>query len=76
MTTQPRLWGHADTATVQPGLFDGLPVVSDVACQECGRLLVETESGYLCCVMGHGRLNLAFVEDERSGLWFDDTLEG
>lgn len=64
MTTQPRLWGHANTQTAQRDLFAGLPVVSDVSCCKCGRLLVETESGYWVCVEGHGRLQLAATAED------------
>lgn len=31
-----------------------------MSCEECGRLLVETPSGYLACpVLGHGKLRIA-----------------
>lgn len=77
MTTQQRFWGYADTETTQRELYDGQPVVSDVGCVECGRLLVETAGGYWACVMGHGRLNLEYVEDEEltPGLYVEDDNE-
>lgn len=51
----------------QPGLFSP-------KCGECGRELVTTESGFLCCPMGHGRLVVEELTDcgsaERFGSWF------
>lgn len=57
MTTQPTLWGHSDTRTNQPELFEGGPRESGLSCQ-CGRPLVETPSGYLVCPRGCGKLKL------------------
>jgi hypothetical protein len=50
------------TATVrsrQATLFDPNAVEagdSALTCCTCGRQMVRTESGYLCCPVGHGRL--------------------
>lgn len=59
MTTQPTLFDFADTRTHQGQLFDPNDIDagdSDRQCQRCGRYLVRTETGYLCCPHGHGRL--------------------
>ncbi len=37
--------------TEEPNLFA-------LRCEECGRVLVQTTSGYLCCPRGHGKLRL------------------
>jgi hypothetical protein len=61
MTHQRHLYDSA-TATIrsrQPTLFDPNAVEagdSALTCCTCGRPLVRTESGYLCCSAGHGRL--------------------
>lgn len=62
MTTQPRLWGTADTATVQPELFADDGGHLDVAerCPECRRQLCRTVSEYVTCPMGHIRLLMDF----------------
>ncbi len=71
MQTQGNLFSkHKDTTTRQPGLFDqDGPEVSDLACASCGELLVRTQSGYLACPRGHGRL--ISETDEPCGSWFD-----
>lgn len=57
MTRQPNLFtGFADTRARQPSLFAGQPVESERQCAECGKRLIETASGYLCCPAGHGKL--------------------
>lgn len=56
MTTQPRLWGHADTTTRQARLFDEPPEDTGLSCGQCGEPLVRTASGFLCCPRGHGKL--------------------
>jgi hypothetical protein len=60
---------------MQPELFDTGGRVSALTCQECGDPMEHTPSGFLCCPHGHGRLNLACVEDGPSG-WFEDDLTG
>lgn len=68
--------------TTQGRLFDlDGPAESDLACQQCGEYLVRTQSGYLCCPEGCGRLIEATVprgtpDQEPCGSWFDvDTEE-
>lgn len=68
MTTQPQLWGHANTDTVQRDLFAGLPVVIGVHCCECGTELVES-GDYWVCPRAHGRLLLAVPVDVPAELW-------
>ena len=59
----------------QAELFDETNAAdSDLGCQVCGDLLVRTESGFLCCPNGHGKLLIEAVEDERCGRWFEDDL--
>jgi hypothetical protein len=59
MHTQPDLFLPM-CATVrgrQGELFDPADAPPcGLTCQECGRALVHTESGYLCCPRGHGKL--------------------
>ena len=61
MTRQPHLYDDA-TATVtsrQATLFDPNDVAagdSALTCCTCGRPMVRTESGFLCCPAGHGKL--------------------
>lgn len=43
---------------------------SDIACQACGSMLIETSSGYLACPNGHGKLLQEAVSDECS-TWED-----
>lgn len=65
MTKQRHLYDES-TATIrgrQGDLFDGQPVYVGLACDACGRELVETESGYACCPAGHGKL-LTVAGDE------------
>jgi hypothetical protein len=53
------------------------PDLFSLKCVECGEYLIQTESGYLCCPKGHGRLRIdaeADIPGENSGSWFD-TLE-
>jgi hypothetical protein len=81
MTTQPRLWGHADTRSVQRSLFDQGGRVSELSCCSCSAPLEHTPGGYLACPNGCGRLLEAQTDagppDERgSGLWFGDDLTG
>jgi hypothetical protein len=42
---------------------------TDLRCVECGAWMVETESGWLCCPKGHGKL-LPQAE-EACGSWFE-----
>lgn len=77
MTKQPDLFAKmfARVRSRQLRLFDPEAVEagdSDLACVECGRLLVRTESGYLCCPAGHGRLLVEVDDRDRNGSWFDD----
>jgi len=40
-------------------------------CEQCGEVMVVTESEYLCCPRGHGKLHLdAPPEGEACGSWF------
>jgi hypothetical protein len=48
-------------------------------CEDCGRPLDRTPSGFLACPLGHGRLVRESEDDpqpadESSGRWFDDDL--
>jgi hypothetical protein len=47
---------------------------SDQRCVQCGAFLVRTESGFLCCPRGHGKLLIDSFDDdpERWGRWFED----
>ena len=61
----------------QAELFDEANAAdSDLGCEVCGDFLVRTESGFLSCPNGHGKLLIEAVEDddERFGRWFDDDL--
>jgi hypothetical protein len=53
---KPRRRQKAD----EPNLFA-------LKCQECGRQLVGTESGYLVCPNGHGRLIPDGASDDAAG---------
>lgn len=79
MTQQPDLFLPA-VATVrgrQGELFETGGRVVNLTCQECGRPMETTPSGYLCCPRGCGKLLLAVPEDEPCGSWFDpETWEG
>jgi len=74
MQTQRNLFRPlADTSTHQGGMFylDG-PEESSLACSVCGEYLVRTQSGYLCCPRGHGKLLAEELPgDEPCGSWFD-----
>jgi len=49
----------AETFAHQADLFPDRSRESALACEQCGRYLIETASGYLCCPRGHGRLKIA-----------------
>jgi hypothetical protein len=53
--------------TEEPNLFA-------LRCDECGRQLETTPSGYLACPLGHGKLraDVPPLDPEPSGLWFGD----
>ncbi len=55
----------------EPGLFS-------LRCEQCGEYLISTTSGYLCCPMGHGRLQIDAPPDDGDGcgLWSVDDLPG
>jgi hypothetical protein len=78
MTRQPDLYSPSLARIVsrQLRLFaESDAPDSDLACSVCGRLLVRTTSGYLCCPKGHGRLIAEEVDDrDRCGSWFDDDF--
>ena len=50
MTTQPQLWGMANTCTKQGELFTESTV--DQPCTVCGRLQVMTDGGFITCPRG------------------------
>jgi hypothetical protein len=56
---------------VYAGLFD-------LRCEECGEYLIRTESGYLSCPMGHGKLveeqpaDVPPGTEEACGLWIEE----
>lgn len=61
MTRQPHLFDDctATITTTQPGLFNPNAVEagdSASTCRNCGRPMLRTESGFLCCPVGHGKL--------------------
>lgn len=43
----------------------------DLACVQCGALLVRTGSGYLACPAGHGKLLEEIGDAEKSPSWRD-----
>ncbi len=53
------------------------PNLFALRCEECNRQLVGTESGYLSCPIGHGRLQVDEIvtHGEPCGSWFDDDRE-
>lgn len=55
------------------------PDLWSIRCQECGRPLVRTASGYLACDRGHGGLQLdltaEYAVESESILMFPDDLE-
>lgn len=58
---------------------EAAPDLFSLRCQECGRPMIHTQSGYLSCPLGHGRLELdltpsSAVESETI-LMFPDDLE-
>lgn len=63
---------------------DAYPLTADLfaqRCDQCQRQLLPTESGYLACPVGHGRLirdEATVPHFEPSGLWndFDLTAAG
>jgi len=76
MTTQPTLFGHASTRTAQPRLFDDDgPHESGLSC-ECGEPMVRTQSGFLCCPRGCGKLREDVTDQGgESGSWFNTDEE-
>ena len=47
------------------------PSLFALRCEECGEYMVSTESGYLACPRGHGKLALdAPPAEEPDGSWF------
>lgn len=80
MTYQPHLYDDL-TATVtsrQGRLFDPQDVAagdSHLTCCTCGRPMVRTGSGYLCCPKGCGRLLEEIGDAEKSGAWFEECDE-
>ncbi len=54
------------------------PNLFALACSACGRQLMPTASGYLCCPNGHGRLVADVQPDapaEAGGMFDQDTEE-
>lgn len=46
-----------------------------MSCDECGKLLIETTSGYLTCPKGHGKLLIAepdIPEADTYSMFIDD----
>jgi hypothetical protein len=68
MTRQASLYDPmlATVRTRQGELFTSAPAAVGLRCPDCERHLVETESGYLCCPAGHGKL-IPNVPDEDDG---------
>ena len=68
---QPDLFGagRAQTFGRQGDLFQGQNLDSALRCCECGEYLVRTDSGYLACPEGHGKL--LCEEQEPCGSWFE-----
>jgi hypothetical protein len=53
------------------------PTLYSLRCVDCGHFLVRTESGFLACPLGHGRLiretpDDPQPEDESGWQWFAD----
>lgn len=72
MNTQPTFFGHANTRTRQPRMFDDAgPAESNLSC-ECGEPLTRTPSGFLCCPLGHGKLMEAANDPRR---WDGDDAD-
>ncbi len=38
----------------------------DLACSVCGRIMINTPSGYICCPVGHGRLLVAIPQADET----------
>ncbi len=75
MRTQPTFWGMATTTTRQDDLFATAEVLG-LHCCECGAGLVQTESMYLCCPNGHGKLLTEAPAEEPCGSWMEpDELD-
>jgi hypothetical protein len=79
MHTQPDLFAPmlARSFHRQGELFDQAAAIdadSDQRCAQCGAHLVRTESGFLCCPRGHGKLLIDSLDDDRErwGQWFED----
>jgi hypothetical protein len=57
------------------------PILTALRCEDCGHYLARTESGFLACPLGHGRLIRETDDDpqpdddrDRRGGWFDEDL--
>lgn len=78
MTKQPDLFRPmcATVRTKQPTLFADGPRESALSCGQCGRPLIRTPTGFLCCPAGCGRLIEAVDDAAPCGSWFtEDTSE-
>jgi hypothetical protein len=74
MTRQPNLFDPmcATVRTQQPKLWADGPRESSLTC-ECGEPLLATQSGFLCCPLGHGRLFEA-ANDPKNWQFDEDGL--
>jgi hypothetical protein len=51
------------------------PILTSLRCSECGHYLARTESGFLACPLGHGRLIRESDDDrDRCGSGFGEDL--
>jgi uncharacterized Zn finger protein (UPF0148 family) len=79
VTTQPGIFGHADTRTRQAELFQRGGRVSSLTCESCGEPLERTPGGFLACPRGHGKLyeacNSPAVWDGDAEDLFDTSAE-
>lgn len=51
-------------------LFDPVDLFA-ATCDDCGRVLAPTASGYLCCPAGHGKLVIPEADDKPVGGLFN-----
>lgn len=71
MRIQPRLFGPPAETYRDTGLFDECQAdePTGLSCSACGRPMIRTESGYLCCTRGHGKLLEPVAFETPGGFW-------
>ncbi len=70
---QPML---AKTYGHQADLFQDNGAEVDIHCETCGEYMVRTESGYVTCPKGHGKLLEEGAQPYEGGLWFEPNTDG